>query len=1169
MSCRPVLMITRDGSKVESKLFNRLYDMYNDSEVALREYAYIHTAEFKADYTDWTSADFDPNLLDGNGELSKYLDPSLNDPKTAVELDPKFQVIVNTLRKRVNTLSQRMDIKKTDTAANAARDAVIADLKEQIAVIYSNASVDTVSKIALKQLEMAQSIFFKEDHTYGELIEGIRIVDIWSNIRSLLYDVDVEDVASIVETVEASVNRLKNISMQKSKALIESSDKFVTAKNLEIVNEIGTFFGHTLDASRSPDALVQSIDRTLKEASNKVEREKKEDERRLVEERKALETYAKRIGKTLGHVYEKFFQKEDGKTTFGFVGEHSRAYSNEVARQDAMLKHNLAEADTTLLGTERDTAKKKAYKNYYKWLSKNTIELDTSIFFGEHYKEDTTKDEEARIVAELGQASFDSLHAKAKVLYDAYSEAKDVYEASIEDEADKDNLLNNWIAENSPDRYFYEKKGLLFGPTYMNKKGRNYATSAPLRSVEKGKWYDTDFENIQNTPELKRYHDFVTSFLTEKLGYMPSYQTEDLQDNFLPVVQKDFFEKAASEGWLAAIKAAPDYLAEALTVDPHSTLAYGEHEDGKPIKAIPVAFLHESKASRLNNGINRSRDITKILEVFGGMSDNFKYMSNIQDEIVIKQLIAKARKAQVIQGGVPLMENGQPVFTSDGGYNTMKQLNYAIDAHLFGRRKEVEGVSENKISTLNLAEAKRRQERALAIGQEIKDLDNSLSGGNMTPEEYNTAKDVLDTELESISGKHLAFSKVADVSIQATLIKALGWNPFSAIGNLGFGVVSNYIHAAGGKDFTRKQLNKAHGILMNNTKTSASFDAFDNPTARKVRHLMDMLGVVATSEGQDGTRSAVKSKYAWASPHTMMRSGDFFIKGASTVAILMNTHINGVSGPTLWDAFDIQGDRLVWKEEYEGKEDWDPYTSDSNKFTDLSLKVGQVTKTIHGNFDKNSPVLLKNQAMGRLLSQFKLSWIAEGIANRLQDEQYNILMGRTTKGRYRTYQDVYMKEKGYLGGSISIMQTFLKLAIRDRNALAGLSPVDEENMRKNFASVAWGLSLSAIALALAHGLGDDDDDATKHGVRLLVNNLGRVSSDIWFYSNPTTFKNITANVIPAVSLYNDLFKASQGIAKYMTEKDFTGEQAILRWTKATPGLSIYNKTRYLAKQIAP
>ena len=90
----------------------------------------------------------------------------------------------------------------------------------------------------------------------------------------------------------------------------------------------------------------------------------------------------------------------------------------------------------------------------------------------------------------------------------------------------------------------------------------------------------------------------------------------------------------------------------------------------------------------------------------------------------------------------------------------------------------------------------------------------------------------------------------------------------------------------------------------------------------------------------------------------------------------------------------------------------------------------------------------------------------------------------------------------------------------------GFTDVDAANMRKNMTEIVVFLLLTGLTLALKAAVDDDDEDKRKKMAYIfMINQIGRLATDVQFYVNPIEFERLARNAIPAFSVVVDAAKA--------------------------------------------
>jgi type VI protein secretion system component Hcp len=1037
----------------------------------------------------------------------------------------------------------------------------ISELINEIENLRTSITDDYILEVGMKELNNIEKLLVSP--SYSELVDISISLAFWSDVKNIVY--------SSLTPSEGVLGKIQN----KTKDLY---DKYLLKSKLQFIQD-GKSKGYDLQLDElenlQPDGVRKSYSLTLDSSVNKfvqylgntLNTSSRSRDESITKKVRLLEKLSKGVSKD---ELKSFFQKDsDGESTGNLVNEYSQKWYDALIEQSAKRKKKLESASN-------NQQKRKAYKEWFEFLNKNKAIVNTAVFFQRdeegklvHSDEDRTK-EKAYLTELLGEKNANQLIEKSGQLYEEYKAALLEYDTFLDVEQSVGNIdagealamRQNWILANSPITYYSKMYEGLIDETYTPASSK-YVATAPKKYIngKQTEWYDKDYEAIQNDEKLSKLYDFITDVISDFFDVVPSYLTEDLQSNFLFQVKKSFVERLTSSNMKGIGKyMSEEFINNITTYDDTDVVNKELDATGRPEKVIPVRFIQQLSAK------DRSDDLIKIVEAGIAMIENYKFLSKVESKVVLANNIIQQANEIALNGSgnVIRKENGSEPLTLKNGVATLKQqVQYTVDALLYGQKKQKEGISSTKIGL-----TREQKDNQKSINRALNSLEIQKEQETISDTEYKEKKQELEDQLKSLGGEHFSVTKLGDFMIRLTQLKAMGYNPFTAFANLGFGVISNTVHASGGQDFNGKDLSFAFGIMLDSTKKSMSGNKWVSGTANKVANIMDNLGVMGEVIDSNYGESISKRRGKWKSfsPYVLLRTGDFFVKGMTTVAMLNNVKL--ASGKTLWQAFNEDGEinpELLTEEEqtkWLGSLENDEEAQEYKKFKN---KVIEVNKVIHGNFDPSSPTLFKKYLLGRLVGQFKFSWMSTGIESRFGKEYYNSTLGRNVKGRYRTYQTVYKNEGmgGLLGKTVS---NLVKKTFRQDLDLGEMTETDKANFKRNLAELQWGLSITALVLMLK-GLKDDEDEENDVYYNLAINSLFRINQDIYFYSSPKIFQDLTRNVIPATSILNDGFKALQGTSKYMFDEDYEGELAIKRWTKAFPYLNLYNKFEYQTENI--
>ena len=209
-------------------------------------------------------------------------------------------------------------------------------------------------------------------------------------------------------------------------------------------------------------------------------------------------------------------------------------------------------------------------------------------------------------------------------------------------------------------------------------------------------------------------------------------------------------------------------------------------------------------------------------------------------------------------------------------------------------------------------------------------------------------------------------------------------------------------------------------------------------------------------------------------------------------------------------------------------------------------------------------MMYKKYILGRMLGQFRLTWMAEGFASRFESRKLDPYLEREIEGRYVTAY------KLGLGKTLSIL-TKLVLFQREK-AFTGVRAQDralaEENMRKLLMEIYLYTAMFSVYL-LAKAAADDDGDKNE-GYMFAMNILQRTMADTTFYLSPNTFTSIINNPIPVLKIPINADRGFNSALELIFNSDLTEHEEEQKWTNITnnfPYINQYNRFKYLTKRV--
>lgn len=368
----------------------------------------------------------------------------------------------------------------------------------------------------------------------------------------------------------------------------------------------------------------------------------------------------------------------------------------------------------------------------------------------------------------------------------------------------------------------------------------------------------------------------------------------------------------------------------------------------------------------------------------------------------------------------------------------------------------------------------------------------------------------LYNKTRSDSESEKKYGKAVDTLISYTRLLGMGWNPFSAIGNITQGITSNFTIAGRETYFNRKEALKAFNLAFN----TMSFGATEE--AKKISVLMKKFDVFVMQNELNFGKSkdletATKTGLARAlDPYDWQARGEYYVQSITMIGVLLNQKIKLDNGEevSVYDGFDSNG---KWKPEY-GENPFDNRSKEgSNRVFKMQQTIRAALSDVHGNY--NSPIMVKQDFAGRALMVFR-TWLPQHIHQRFGSERTNILTGKTTKGRYRSYKSFFTNEDGEF--DLEAAKDNLAWALMMSNT-STMSEIDMANMRANLTELGMIVGITLAMAIFRSMMPDDDEDSNFTYYMYALNTLVRTYGDLTFFLNYNSFNSITQSLIPVAT----------------------------------------------------
>lgn len=1170
-------------------------------------------------------------------------------------LQNKLSAAITEYKKADNALSLRLAQSKIDKIKRAL-DLV----SEQKATASGIKNYEGVLSQADEQLSELESLLQSGSIPYADILYGLRATNLWIKAgdntaepgQHIILDENERNTPEIVNAFALRRSRAETIQRKLNVITKDHITKFIqqyTSKNLtkeemfKNLTDINSVAANTLNLGRTEDALLQGIFAAV-ETANKLARDEANDVWADLD-RLGDKIMPKLKSMSSGNPFDVFKQvTENGKETGRMVTRFSAEYFDTI--NDLVLKAFHQKKDGKKVYNKVNIDK------YFKFLEDNTINMDVRLLMPDALSEDSTTPEKylykritysetqinahkAELKKQLGEKGYEKYLERLEGKIEKWKIQRDAMWESLNagsnlDEKQINDLFEDWLREHSPywgldmaDNPASRKKsdGTFFVPKGL----RDYTYQIPRRISKNGtetKWYDKNFDKIEADEDLLEFHELITETLYEIKPILPKNKQKLLGINVLPTISKSIMDEYADKGMMMGVIPFWDKMKEMMTT---TDLSETDSSDQDPLtgvreKHVNTQFVDDVNAKvrdivkqkaiefKQNNGKDasaedlkrfredakdylskqKSWDLIKIMKAYSLMGLAYKHKSFIEPQIKLATQLFNSKK-QIVQnkaGKAARNPNStEPVITEEGLEQYKKMLNFflASDFYSTGAR-DVEGVSEKKFYNKEEKIQKKKLEELLTNTEDPKE------------------QEFLNEQIDAL-GRVVTRSGVGDTLLKYMTLKGLGWNAFSAFSNIGFGVISNVIEGADGRNYTAEQMRKAYILTTNSigknlTEYIPGVPTWEgvNNNATKIRSLMDQWDLMKTSNTElykmsdQSTFSKGAKKFG---PMSLQERSEYLNYAPTMIAVMMNVKATDPDGKevNVWEAYDENG---KIKEGYKIPGDE----------SELVRKIRRVIEMNHGDY--NNALMIKKTLAGRAVSQFR-TWMFEGFANRFETEKidYDLSYGQdedyVRKGRYRSYSRGQLAvtgatvgttilpgigtlvggAAGYIAGGMfgikteqngisdtlfTLKQLARKLMFKNTQFQDRFNKVDAANMRKNMTELFMFVGLVGVTLALKAMIPDDDKEAKEDFVlNFLLNQSTRLQTDIAFYTSPMEFEKLTKTAVPMAQLIGDVTEWFTDIGKYFDDDPknetfrsgpFKGEsKALVHFGEILPGFS--------------
>jgi len=673
-----------------------------------------------------------------------------------------------------------------------------------------------------------------------------------------------------------------------------------------------------------------------------------------------------------------------------------------------------------------------------KWLKENALNTNLAVIFPPDGKETSeSKQAKLELQAQMGVGTYNYWYKQQSKKIDRYNKEKEgfldyllnTHKVSTLEELytikEAKTSYDFWIERNSP----YNLEAMIFNDKKIIDI-KNFNNNKYFEVVPKDKkYFDADYQVIEGNMALLDFYQSTDSILDELKQYIPDSQQKALAYGGIPAIEKSLFEIYSADGLKLGFKPIYDtFISSMQTSFSNASVSDIDPVTGKPINEMRIPMIKDNykaiqefvdfKASQYvleykqqpsaailkafeedaidNIAKQNSFDLGKIVKVYSALVLAHKHKTKLEDGVNIAQNILNSYQEVLTRPDGSVVTNAQTGVVqrkakSESFMKTKEALDVYVKNIMYGDIKEEEGKGK---TILTKSEKLKKQELLdmLAV------LENQRDNQEIDDTLYKTVKDSLEEQIADL-GKTFIYSKAGDNILQYVQLKLMGWNILGGVSNMGFGYIANQIEAAGGQLFTTKDLNHAYKLVSNSMLKNATFNKVETEMAQKIRQGMNKWDILKDASHELYSASIPNSfgkHLKVARPYNMNQRTEYINQAPLFIAIARNTEVETPKGKiNLWDGYDAE---FNWKEEY-GPEPVEVVAK-------TRIKIDQIIKRTHGNYDNLSPLAVKRTFTGRAISQFR-TWLYESVAVRVEKERYDSALEVYVKGRYRSVGTMY------------------------------------------------------------------------------------------------------------------------------------------------------------------
>lgn len=1054
------------------------------------------------------------DFLTGKTEMFLYrLAPvnSVDDIVTPMD-DVRFQKTLQQKKRILRNLKNDLKGKLSDTRRREIKDRV-EKLQEQVDRLedVDKRTFDTVVLNAIEDIELVSNL----------IASGLTQQDV-EYARSLLYGYqttlgqfelesqeDIEKLSQLLTILQDLDKSLSNATLSLGNKIVQQQIGKPIVINGTLIDsqdiKLDTLYG--FDTTKNENVIVQAITRLIKKASqtrDQVILQFQGNHEKIV---KALKTFQEAKGLKGENIYNYMIQTtkdKSGKEVKSglYVSEYSAEYYKQLS-ENSSPKDRLEFLSVNHTFEVSEEAWKTKQENIRNYFSNKEIQLSESQINQRLTVEDVRTQLADKAIAALNPYTMMKIFEKIK---------------------------NNPKSLTAQDIDFYKKFNDRFG---WREAGQQILDKKAI-----DKWKDEKYAEIQRMDKTDPRRVFFEHFdknvregrreLADDEVYLPW--------NYIPERKKDLgIVKNFKQWWT-------DQVSQKIAQNIHGVDPITE----EPLKQIPIFTITGKVRPE-----DKSYDLDNVLKSFLYETKNKKYISEVEDDVkLLERILQQQRVYKTNPDGTPQTINGEIQYKK-GTSNNYEQAQYRIASQIYGERQDKEGITQKKLyDEVDKDRMKSIKSEIEALGftdEEKRELNPYIYSPGTLPftDEDKIQYVQLAKELREIEAryKNVTGSKLVNFARLWTSIKLLGLNLFGGVTEIMQGVGSLMIEGASGQFFSSTQGLQGLGEMIKSLSLSDS-----NPEKQKIQRLSKLFKV--EGELNYGEEPNVITNVAY----YQYKIAKLFVNNGFLIAMLKHETIKDKDGNdhSLWDVIGVDENlNITLPENFEN-----PYTQFDEQgniiVTDPAFQLQQkFREIIKANRDRDSsedPILVDKTAIGRILGQFKASWMFEAFNKRFgRERSENIYTGKSSKGFYRSVKDAFIAKEEYIDdlgetqyrtrfaldqGLSALWKFSFFMKYGKENDHSQFSELDQANLRRfmrEMTLISIMFTTVAVLRSLAGGDDDDRDYVANKSLNYLINQSLRVQRDLTTYMSPNSFASILRNPAPITGTLIDFTKIGSSI----------------------------------------